>query len=158
MALVSSALASSLASSWLVPDGDEFPSSPSKSGDKFAAAVSSWFATATAGPYPCGTATARRSQLASSATGAFQADDANLAGTQLAAGLTGYMAGQMFGPGVASPPLAFAAAQSAFAGAFSDLEAAHPSRANQIAGGVYTLATSTIVVFPPVVGPPAPVS
>ena len=43
MALVPTALASSLESSWLVPEGNDHPSSPSQSGDKFAAAVSSWF-------------------------------------------------------------------------------------------------------------------
>jgi len=69
MALVPTALASSLESSWLVPDGNDYPSSPAQSGDKFAAAVSSWFGAATAGAFPCSTASARRAQLASSATG-----------------------------------------------------------------------------------------
>jgi hypothetical protein len=157
VALVPTALASSLASSWLVPDGDEFPSTPAQSGDKFAAAVTTWFAGATAGPFPCATATARRSQLAASATGAIQASDASLAGLQLAIGLMGYMAGQVFGPGVASPPTAVGAAQSAITGAFSNLDLPPMTRANQIATGVHTLAISTIVVFPPVISPPAPV-
>lgn len=158
MALVSTALASDLASNWLVPEGGEYPSSPSQSGDKFAAAVSSWFGAATAGPYPCTTASARRSQLASSATAAIQAGQASLAGMQLAIGLMGYMAGQMFGPGVASPPTAVSAAQSAITGAFSNLDLPINTRANQIATGVYTLAISTIVVFPPVISPPTPVT
>lgn len=158
MALVSSALASSLESQWLVPDGGSYPSSPSDSGDKFAGAVSSWFAGATAGPYPCGTATARRSQLAAAATAAIQTKDPNAAAMQLAVGLMGYMAGQVFGPGVASPPVAVSAAQSAVAAVFSNLDLPNSSRANQIATGVYTLALSTIVVFPPVISPPTPVS
>jgi hypothetical protein len=158
VALVPAALGSSLASSWLVPDGGEYPTSASQSGDKFAAAVSTWFAAATAGPYPCSTAAARRSQLAGSATGAFQASDPSLAGMQLAIGLMGYMAGQVFGPGVASPPTAVSAAQSAITAVFSNLDLASNARANQIATGVYTLAVSTIVVFPPVVSPPTPVT
>ncbi|HEX6130121.1 MAG TPA: hypothetical protein VF044_00185 [Actinomycetota bacterium] len=158
MALVPAALASSLSSSWLVPEGGSYPDTPSQSGDKFAAAVSSWFAAATAGPYPCSTASARRSQLASSATAAIQAGDASLAGTQLAMGLMAYMAGQVFGPGVASPPTAVGAAQSAITGAFSNLDLPLSARANQIATGTYTLAVSTIVVFPPVISPPAPVT
>lgn len=158
MALVPTALASSLSSSWLVAEGGSYPDTPSQSGDKFAAAVSSWFAAATAGPYPCSTASARRSQLASSATAAIQAGDASLAGTQLAMGLMAYMAGQVFGPGVASPPTAVGAAQSAITGAFSDLDLPLSARANQIATGTYTLAVSTIVVFPPVISPPVPVT
>lgn len=158
MALVSAALAASLASDWLVPEGGSYPPSPSDSGDAFAAAVSGWFATATAGPFPCSTAAARRSQLAASATVAIQARDASAAGLQLAVGLMGYMAGQVFGPGVASPPTAVSAAQSAITGAFSNLDLPHLPRANQIATGVYALALSTIVVFPPPVSPPTPVS
>ena len=67
MALSSSSLSSSLQSSWLPTDGGSYPGSATESGDAFAGAVSSWFAAATAGPYPCSTATARRSQLAASA-------------------------------------------------------------------------------------------
>jgi hypothetical protein len=158
VALVPASLASSLESQWLVPDGGEHPSSPQQSGDAFAAAVSSWFATATAGPFPCSTATARQSQLAASATAAIQAGDASLAGMQLALGLMGYMAGQVFGPGVASPPAAVSATQSAITSVFSNLDLPNSARANQIAIGVHTLAISTIVVFPPVVSPPTPVT
>jgi hypothetical protein len=158
MALVPTALASSLESDWLVADGGQYPSSASQSGDKFAGAVSSWFGAATAGAFPCTTATARRSQLAASATAAIQTRDPSLAGLQLAVGLMGYMAGQVFGPGVASPPTAVSAAQSAITGVFSNLDLPLSARANQIATGVYTLAISTIVVFPPVVSPPTPVT
>ncbi len=158
MALVPAALASNLASGWLVPQGGTHPSSAAQSGDKFAAVVSGWFATATAGPYPCSTATARRAQLAASATAAIQTRDATVAGMQLAVGLMGYMAGQLFGPGVASPPTAVSAAQSAITGVFTNLDLSDNARANQIATGIYTLAVSTIVVFPPVVSPPVPVT
>lgn len=158
MALSPSTLATSLESDWLVAEGGPYPSAPAQSGERFAGAVSSWFALATAGPFPCATAAARRSQLAASATAAIQAGDPSLAGAQLAVGLMGYMAGQVFGPGVASPPVAMSAAQSAISAAFSDLDAVPAARANQIAGGVFTLAVSTIVVFPPVISPPTPVS
>lgn len=158
MVLVPAALASSLASGWLVAEGGEHPSSPAQSGDAFAAAVSSWFAGATAGPFPCTTATARRSQLAASSTAAIGAGDPSLAGLQMAVGLMGYMAGQAFGPGVASPPTAVGAAQSAITGVFSDLEASNAARADRIAAGIHALAVSTIVIFPPVVSPPTPVT
>jgi hypothetical protein len=144
-------------SDWLVPEGGSYPSSPSESGDRFAGAVTTWFAGAMAGPFPCSTATARRSQLASAATAAIQAKDASLAGMQLALGLMAYMAGQVFGPGVASPPTAVSATQSAITGAFSNVDLPPSPRANQIAVGVFTLAVSTIVVFPPVISPPTPV-
>lgn len=158
MPLAPATLASSLQSDWLVAAGGSYPSTPTESGDHFAGAVSTWFAMAMAGTFPCATATARRSQLAASATGAIQARDASLAGAQLALGLMGYMAGQVFGPGVASPPTAVGAAQSAIAAVFSNRDLALEARANQIAAAVYTLAVSTIVVFPPVISPPTPVT
>jgi hypothetical protein len=158
MALVPSALASSLESSWLVAEGGDHPASPAESGDKFAAAVAGWYGAATAGPYLCATAAARRPQLAAAAGAALQAGDAQLAATQLALALTSYMAGQVFGPGVASPPTATSAAQSAISAVFGDLQIVNAARANQIAGGVQTLAVSTVVVFPPVVSPPVPVT
>ena len=157
MPLVPTALASSLESSWLAVEGGPFADNPSQSGDKFASAVASWFAGAMAGAFPCSTASARRSQLASSATAAIQAGDASLAGMQLALGLMAYMAGQSFGAGVASPPTAVGAAQAAITSVFSNLDLPTSARANQIATGVYTLAISTIVVFPPPVSPPSPV-
>ena len=158
MVLVVSALASSLESGWLVPDGGSYPSSPSESGDAFAGVVSSWFSGATAGAFPCGTATARRTQLASAATSALQAGDANAAGTQLAMALMSYLAGQVFGPGMANPPIAVAAAGSALGSAFANRDQSASSRANAIASAVQTLTASTIVVFPPVISAPAPVS
>lgn len=158
MALVASALATSLESRWLVPDGGRHPATPAQSADNLAAAVSSWFAAATAGPFPCATAAARRSQLAGAATAAIQAGNPALAASQLAVALMGYMAGQVFGPGVASPPTAVGAAQTAITAVLSDLGMPSSSRADQIATAVHTLAISTMVVFPPVVSPPAPVT
>ena len=76
----------------------------------------------------------------------------------LATGLMGYLAGQVFGPGVASPPVGFAAAQAAFAGVFADLDTSTSSRGDRIAQGTWALALTTIVVFPPVISPPSPVS
>jgi hypothetical protein len=156
MPLAPTTLASSLLDSWVVTDGH--PATPVESGDRFAGAVTSWFAAAMAGPYPCATAVARRPQLEASATAAIQARDANLAGTHLALGLLGYLAGQVFGPGLASPPTAVGAAQAAFISVFSDLALVEAVRANQIAAGIHAMAISTIVVFPPVISPPAPVT
>lgn len=158
MPLVASALASSLNADWLVADGGSYPASPQESGDRFAGAVASWFGGATAGPYPCSTASARRSQLASAAGPALDAGEAPLAGAQLALALLSYMSGQIFGPGVASPPAAMAAAQSAITAVFSDLDLSNSARADKIASGIHTMACSTIVVFPPVISPPSPVS
>ena len=76
----------------------------------------------------------------------------------LATGLTAYMAGQAFGAGVASPPVGTAAAQAVFAGVFSDLDASVSARADRIAQGTWALALTTIVVFPPVISPPSPVT
>jgi hypothetical protein len=158
MALVPASLASSLSSGWLMPEGDSYPQSPAESGDKFATAVAGWFSAATAGPFPCATATARQGQLAAAAAGAFQAQNPALAATQLATGVMGYMSGQVFGPGVASPPIAVGAGQAAFAAVFSNLDEPLSARADQIAGGVFAMAVSTIVVFPPVISPPTPVT
>lgn len=108
--------------------------------------------------FPCSTATARRSQLAASAAGAFSAQSSSGAGAMLATGLTAYMAGQSFGAGVASPPVGTAAAQAAFAGVFSDLDASVSARGDRIAQGTWALALTTIVIFPPVISPPSPVT
>ena len=158
MALTPSTLSSSLQRSWLPADSGPYPGSPAESGDAFAGAVSSWLAAATAGPFPCSTATARRPQLASTAAGAFASGQPAAAGALLAGGLTGYLAGQVFGPGVASAPLGAAAAQAAFAAVFADLDAATRSRADRIAQASWALVLTTIVIFPPVISPPVPVT
>lgn len=157
MALSPSTLAPGLEAQWLVPDGGDYPLSPAESGDRFAGVVSNWFATATAGAFPCATAAARQAQLASTASSAIQAGNASLAGMQLAQGAALYMVGQVFGPGAASFPAGVGAAQSAIIGAFSNLDLPASARANQIATALYLLAISTIVIFPPVISPPVPV-
>ena len=158
MALVPTSLASNLSSGWLVAEGGSYPGSPAESGDRFATAVASWFSAATAGAFPCTTAAARQSQLAAAAAGAFQAQSPALAATQLATGVMGYMTGQVFGPGVASPPIAVSAGQALFAAVFSNLDQPLSARADQLAAGVHAMALSTIVVFPPVISPPTPVT
>jgi hypothetical protein len=158
MPLSSATLSSSLNSSWLPADGGGYPGSATESGDAFAGVVSSWFAGAMAAGFPCSTATARRSQLAAGAAGAFSAQDPSAAGAMLATGLTAYLAGQVFGAGVASPPVGTAAAQAVFAGVFADLDASVSARADRIAQGTWALARTTIVVFPPVISPPSPVT
>jgi hypothetical protein len=119
--------------------------------------VSEWFAGALAAGFPCATATARQGQLAASAAAAFAAMNAASAGMLLALGLMGYMAGQVFGAGVASPPAGVGAAQSVFVSVFSDTQSANATRAQQMATAIHTLAVTTIVIFPPLISPPAPV-
>jgi hypothetical protein len=156
--LVPTILASSLESDWLTHEGGGYADSAAQSGDRFAQAVSSWFANATAGPFPCSTASARKGQLAAAAAAALQAGQAALAGMQLALGLVAYMAGQAFGAGVASPPVAAGVAQSTITSVFSNLDLSVSGRANQIASATHTLALSTIVIFPPPISPPTPVT
>ncbi len=157
MPLIPATLASSLENTWLVPDGGRFPGSPAEFGDRFAQAVSPWFAAAMAAGFPCATATARQGQLAASAAGAFAAMSAASAAALLALGLMGYMAGQVFGPGVATPPAGVGAAQSVFVSVFSDTQSPNAARAQHIATAIHTLALMTIVIFPPLISPPAPV-
>jgi hypothetical protein len=157
MPLVPASLAASLANDWLVPEGGSYPGSVADSADRFAAAVASWFSGAMAAGFPCATATARRPQLSGSAIAAFTAQNPDAAGAMLAIALMGYMAGQAFGPGIASPPTATAAAQTALAAVFRNLNADNQARAQRIALAVHALALTTIVVFPPVISPPLPV-
>jgi len=49
------------------------------------------------------------------------------------------------------------AAQSAISAVFADLNSGLNARADQIAQGIYAMAISTVVVFPPPL-PPSPVS
>ena len=78
---------------------------------------------------------------------------------QLALGLLSYMAGQVFGPGVAIA--AGRGERGAVRGhrrLLGPRPATNSARANRIATGVHAMAISTIVVFPPVISPPSPVS
>jgi len=156
MPLVPNSLASSLESDWLSKENGNFPDSVSVSADRFATAFANWFGGALAGPGAVSTAAARKSQLASLAIPALSAQSAQGAGSQLANAIAAYIAGQAFGPGVAGPPLATSAAGSQIGSVFADLNATPSARAQQIASACYTLASSTIVTFPPPT-PPAPV-
>ncbi len=156
MALVLDVLKSGLAQGWLVAEGGSHPQSAMESGDRFAGAVSSWFASAQAGAFPCATAAARRSQLASTAASAFQAQAAPAAGAMLALAIAGYMAGQVFGAGVASFPVATGAASAQLGAVFANLDMSNDDRAQAIASACALLASSTLVIFPAPL-PPAPV-
>lgn len=159
MPLIASNLATSLEREWLVPDGGSFPSSVAESGDRFAGCVARWFATGLAAGLPCSTATARQAQLAGSATAAFSAQSAASAGALLGSGLALYMTGQLFGAGAALPPAGVSAAISAYTSVFSNVNLPNNVRAQQMAQAAYTLALTTIVVFPlPPGPPPAPVT
>lgn len=159
MALVFDTLKSQLENSWLVPDGGSYPESVSESGDRFAAAVSSWFSSAMAGAFPCSTAMARRSQLAAAATAALGAGSAQAAGSQLAMGVAAYIAGQSFLPGTASFPAGLGAAVSQMIAVFSDVDGSVSQKAQQMATACTLLATTTLVITPVPPGPPtAPIA
>jgi hypothetical protein len=44
-----------------------------------------------------------------------------------------------------------------FVSVFSDTQSANATRAQQKATAIHTLAVTTIVIFPPLISPPAPV-
>lgn len=132
-----------------MPSGGGFPSTPVESGQRFAGAVADWFTLAMAGPFPCATAKAREAQLAGQATAALMAALPPAAGAQLALAVASYMAGQVFGAGTASYPLAGSAVAIAFGAVFADLTMSDEDRAQRMAEGCLVLAVSTLVVFPP---------
>ena len=68
-----------------------------------------------------------------------------------------YMAGQIFGAGVAAPPAGVGAAQAVFAAVFANTDLSNSARAQQVAQATWTLALTSIVAFPPVISPPSPV-
>jgi len=148
MALVLSVLKSGLERDWLVAPGGCHPDSALASGDRFAGAVVSWFSSAQAGAFPCSTAAARRSQLATMAAAAFQARAPQAAGLSLAQAVAAYIAGQVFGVGVASLPLAVSAAALQMGTVFSDTSLSNAERAQSIAGACALLSSSTLVIFP----------
>ena len=148
MALQVSQLKNALENDWLVPEGGGYPDSVSQSGQKFAQAVAQWFAAAQAAGIPCATALARQSQLMGQASAALQIGQAQGAGAQLALAVATYYAGQSFGPGVATFPVAVAAGVSSIGAVFADHEMAMPDRAQQIATACQTMAVSTVVAFP----------
>ena len=152
MALSPSTLKSQLENNWLVPEGGTFPSSPTESANHFASAVASWFGAAQANGIPCSTASARQAQLSGLLGSACQAGTAATAAQGVASALAAYIAGQLFGPGVAAPPVGVAAASSSLTATFSNLDLDNSARAQQIALACQTLALTTVVTFPP----PAP--
>ncbi len=156
MPLIPNALASSLEQDWLVADGGSFPANNQESGQRFATAVASWFATGMAGPFPCATAQARQPQLASAAAGALAAGLPPIAGMQLAQAVGSYMTGQVFGAGTAAAPVALPAAIVGFGAVFADLNQTAEERARLLALGCWGLAVSTLVTFPAPL-PPLPV-
>jgi hypothetical protein len=157
MPLSPSTLANALEQQWLASEGSSLPGSAIESGDRFAGAVSSWFAMAMAAGMPCATAAARRSQLAAAAAAALQVRDALGAGQQLALAVATYMAGQAFGPGVASFPAAASVMGTEFGAVFADLDLPVSARAQRMASACMIAAVSTVVIFPPPMSP-APVS
>lgn len=158
MPLVFAALKSQLETSWLVPDGGQFPDSVTQSAQKFADCVVNWFSLALSNGVPCATATARKGQLQSLAAAALSAQTAQAAGMQLAMAVATYIAGQSFGPGAALFPAATSAAISQLIGVFSDVNGDVAQKAQQVAGACTVLATSTLVAGFPVPAFPTPVA
>ncbi len=156
MPLAPDLLKDNLLNYWLGPDAGA-AATPAEAGDRFARAVVEWFALGMAGPFPCATAVARKSQLAGQATTALQAGLAPLAGMQLAQAVSAYMTGQAFGAGISGTPITTGVAQIALGAVFADLDATAEVRAERIALVCQGMALSTLVTFPPVVSPPLPI-
>lgn len=146
-------LSSRLENEWL----GKFPDSSMESGDLFAGAVSGWFVSAAAGGFPCSTAAARRLPLTAMAAGALEAGIGPTSGMLLASAVAAYYAGQLFGAGVASFPVALPAGIVMITTALLDLNMPKSARASQIAQACHAMALSTIVVFPAPLSP-APVT
>jgi hypothetical protein len=140
---------------WLDNAAGAFPPLPLVSGQRFALALTPWFATAQALGFPCTTALARQGQLATQAAAALSAGVPAAAGMQLALAVAGYYAGQNFGSGVAGFPLATSAVAPALGAVFADTAMSQEDRAEQVAAACHALALSTIVVFaaPPAASP-----
>ena len=158
MVLVPAALSQSLQSQWLPRDDHgPFPDDVAASARALAGAIADWFGLAMAAGIPCATAAARKGQLEAQLIPALQAGQAVAAGQQMALAFMAYVAGQAFGPGVAAPPVATAAAGSVLGAALADTGAPPSSRADRIAAALHAQALSAIVTFPPPM-PPAPVT
>jgi hypothetical protein len=159
MPLVLDTLKSGLERNWLAPEGGSYPDSVLISGDHFAGAIVNWFSAAQAAGFPCPTAMTRRTQLASAAAGALSTGAAPAAGAMLALAVASYIAGQMFGTGVASFPSGINAAVLQLASTFDDKGGSVSQKAEQIASACTLLANTTLVIFPPVPPlPPAPIT
>jgi hypothetical protein len=152
MPLITSSLSSSLERDWL----GAFAADSRESGDRFATAVAQWFANAMAATFPCSTAALRRPQLAVTAAAALEVGLGPAAGQLLGVAVAGYIAGQLFGAGTATFPVALPAGIALFTLAFLTLDLTQSARADLIAQGCYAMAVSTLVVFP-VAPPPSPI-
>lgn len=158
MPLVPQILSQSLQSQWLPRDENgAFQDDASASARALAGAIADWFGTAMAAGVPCATAAARKGQLQAQLAPVLQAGSAAAAGQGIALSFMAYVAGQSFGPGIAAPPAATAAAGTAIAAALSDTGTAQSARADRIASALHAQALSAIVTFPPPM-PPAPVT
>lgn len=158
MPLIPSTLSQSLQSQWLPRDDNgPFPDGAPASAQALAGAIADWFGMAMAAGIPCATAAARKGQLQGQLVPVLQAGSAAAVGQGIALSFMAYVAGQSFGPGVAAPPAATAAAGTAITAALADTGAAQPSRADRIAAALHAQALSAIVAFPPPM-PPAPVT
>ena len=149
MPLIPTFLAQSLQADWLPGDKDgPWHDDVQASADAFAGAVAGWFGGALAAGFPCATASARKSQLMGQMIPALQVKDAMGAGQQEALAFMAYVAGQSFGPGVAAPPIATAAAGALIGAAFAALVQPQSARAGSIASALHLMAVSTIVALP----------
>lgn len=158
MVLVPAALSQALQSQWLPRDGHgPFHDDVAASARVLAGAIADWFGLAMAAGIPCATAAARKGQLEAQLIPALQAGRASAAGQQVALAFMAYVTGQSFGPGVAAPPLATAAAGAMLGAALAESGAAQSARADRIAAALHAQALSAIVTFPPP-APPAPVT
>lgn len=153
MPLTSDDLKQRLENEWL---GGSFPASDLESGDRFAGAVVNWFTGATAAGFPVVTALPRRPQLALAAAGALGAGVGPTAGQLLALAAASYLAGQTFGAGTATFPIALSVGVAGISAAFGNLDLSTPARAQQIALAVFVMTVSTLVVFPAPL-PPVPI-
>jgi predicted phage gp36 major capsid-like protein len=149
--LIPNDLSSRLEQEWL----GQFPDSSMQSGDMFAGAVSGWFATSMALTFPCATAVARRAQLAAAAAAALEAGIGPTSGALLAVAVASYYAGQVYGTGVATFPVALPSGILLMTAALLDLDMPKSARAMQMAQACHVMAISTMVVFavPPSSGP-----
>ena len=159
MALSFDALRGDLERTWLPGERGPWPASSRASGERFAQAVTRWFAGASAAAVPCVSAAEGRDALASGARAAFESRTAREAGDRLAQAVAAYLTGKRFHLptytlGTSAPPAATPAAAAQLAATFSDLRLATRERAQRVAAACDALARSTQVVFPP--PPPAP--
>lgn len=141
-------LADRLAADWLPGDDGPHPDTPLQSAQVFSQAVLDWFRGGQANLIPPSAPDLMFPVLVSLATTALNMLDPVAAGQMLANGVSIFMTGQLFGPGVSAPPLATAAAAGLIGTAFATLQMDRDARAQLIALAVYLMALTTLVSFP----------